>query len=181
MGTVALLGVLSSGCGVTLSAGNPVPVGNEMRTGDSPARPREVRLDGKDPCGLIPRSDWRKFHIEEPGEPQRNEPLKSPQCFYNARVGAFGITLVTTEDIDAWRGGKRYAKDAEVAPVKGFPAISLKNPVYETGCDIAVDVADGQYLLAELIIDIDEVSRLPERCEYAHQWAESAMSTLVGS
>lgn len=178
---MALLGVLSSGCGVTLSAGNPVPVGNEMRTGDSPPRPRELKLDGKDPCALVARSDWSKFYIEKPGKSKQNATLKAPECFYGARVGGFVITLVMTEDIDVWRDGKRMAQFADVAPIKGFPAISLLTPGYDNGCDIAVDVAEGQYLIAGLIIDSDEVSRVPERCEYAHQWAESAMSTLVGS
>lgn len=181
IGTMAMLVMLSSGCGTTQSDGTPVPVGNEMRTGDSPARPRELRLDGKDPCALVPRSDWSKFYIEKPGKAKQDEVFKSPECFYSNSVGAFDLTLVMTEDIDAWRGGKRMAEPKEVASIEGFPAISLRRPDDRTGCDVAVDVAEGQYLLAGVLIDRDKLSSVPERCEYAHLLAESAMSTLAAS
>ena len=179
---VTIMVALVSGCGSDSLVGNPVSAGNEMRTGDkssAPPRPRELRLDGRDPCALVPTADWAKFYIEKPGKAKQDETFKSPECFYSNSVGAFNITLVMTEDIDAWRGGKRAAQPTDVAPIKGFPAISLRRPEDRIGCDVAVDVAAGQYLLATVIIDIDKVSRLPERCDYAHQLAESAMSTLV--
>jgi len=184
VGAATITLVLVSGCGSSPSAGIPVPVGNDMRSGDTtsvPARPRELRLDGRDPCALVPQSDWAKFYIEKPGKSKRDETFKSPECFYSNSVGGFDITLVVTEGIDAWRGGKRTAQPQDVASIKGFPAISLLRPADRSGCDIAVDVAAGQYLLTTVIVDLDKVSRLPERCEYAHQLAESAMNTLVAS
>lgn len=184
----ALTGIaMSSGCGSNLLAGSPVPARNEMRTDDTstekpaPARPRELRLDGKDPCALVPKADWGKFYIETPGKPKQEQTFKSPECFYGNRVGAFDITLVVTEGIEMWRDGTRRAQPTDVARIHGFPTISLVRPGDTNQCDIAVDVAKGQYLLATVIVDLDKLSAVPERCAYAHMLAESAMNTLVAS
>ena len=179
IGTTAIVVALASGCGTNPSAGNPVPAGNEVSTTDAPAvRPHELRLDGKDPCAVVPKSDWGKFSIDR-AMPEHEPNLKSPACFFNSSKGAFGIVLVVTEGIDAWAPGKRTAQPANVAPVRGFPSISLLRPLSETECDIAVDVAQGQYVLATVVIDLNDLSNVPERCTYAHQFAETAMNTLV--
>lgn len=176
---------LPTACGGNPLAGRPVPAGNEMRTPDTstgpstPVRPREIRLQGKDPCALVPKADWGKFYIDKPGEPQQDETLKAPECFYGLREVALAVTLVMTEGVEAWRSGKRSAEPVDVAPIQGFPAISLVRPKDTIGCDIVVDVAEGQYLLTTVIVM--EKSAVPERCVYAHKVAESAMKTLVGS
>ena len=183
IGAALSMVALISGCGIDALAGNPVPAADEIRTGNTPAhsRPRELKLDNKDPCRLVPTSDWVKFHIEKPGKSERDESLKSPECLYSNSVGEFDITLVVSEDIEAWRSGQRAAKPTEVAAINGFPTISLRRPEDQIGCAVAVDVADGQYLLATVIIDSGKDAQLPEHCAYAHQLAESAMSTLVAS
>jgi hypothetical protein len=181
---VAAIIALISGCGHNSSPGTPVAGERATpapETTSTPSRPRELRLNGKDPCALVPTSDWVRFHIEKPGKRKQDEILKSPECFYSNSVGAFDIKLVMAEGIETWRGGQRAAQPTDVEPVQGFPAISLHRPDDRTGCDVAVDVADGQYLLATVIVDIDKISKLPERCEYAHQLAESAMNTLVAT
>lgn len=184
---VVATAIISAGCGSDPLAGRPIPAGNEMRTPDTsttpsgPARPRELRLDGRDPCALVPRADWGKFYIDTPGKSKRDETFKSAECFYGNRVGAFDITLVVTEGIEAWRDGKRLAQPTDVAPIHHFPTISLLRPADESQCDIAVDVAPGQYLLTTVIITLDKLSAVPERCAYAHMLAESAMNTLVAS
>lgn len=184
IGAAIVMVALSSGCGAD-AAGNPVPAGNDARAtttdNPAPARPRPLRLDGKDPCALVPEADWAEFSIEKPGKLKQDETLKSPKCFYSNNTGIFDVTLVMNEGIDAWRSGQRAAQPGEVAPVRGFPAISLLQPSNKTACDIVVDVAEGQYLMATVIIDPNEVSKVPDRCAYAHRLAESAMSTLVAS
>lgn len=171
---------MSTACGGNPLTGSPVPAGNEMRTPDisTQPRPREIRLDGKDPCALVPESDWGKFSIERPGQPQQNKTFNSPECYYGNLDLAVGITLVVTEGIEAWRTGKRTAEPTDAAPIQGFPTISLMRPKDMTGCDTVVDVAKGQYLLATVIVLTDD--GVPKRCDWAHQLAESAMKTLVG-
>jgi hypothetical protein len=89
--------------------------------------------------------------------------------------------LVVTEGIEKWTDGSTSAQAKEAAPVNGFPVIAATLPADRYGCDVAVGVAAGQYLLASVIVISGKASQVPERCEYAHQLAESAMSTLVGA
>ncbi|MGH3859420.1 DUF3558 domain-containing protein [Actinokineospora sp.] len=147
----------------------------------TPPRPREIRLVGKDPCTLIPQSDWTKFHIEKPGKARVRETTKSPDCFFSTDVGSFSVTTVVTEGVATWLDGSRNAEAKETDPVAGFPALKITLGDRDFGCNVAVDVADGQYLWTTVILDDSKVDELPERCEYAHQLAESAMKTLVGS
>jgi hypothetical protein len=138
-------------------------------------------LDGKDPCTLVPRSDWPTFYIEKPGKTGVRETYKSPDCFYGTNVGSFSVTMVVTEGISGWLDGSRSASVTETAPVGGFPALAITIKADKERCEVAVDVADGQYLLATVIPVRSKASALPERCGYAHQLAESAMKTLVGA
>lgn len=193
---VAAVAGLAAGC-TTTSAGAPRPTSGPSTSqsggpGDTsapqsskpnagPARPRELRLDGKDPCALIPQADRAKFYLERPGEPKQNKQYKSPECSYSTDVGGFFLVTVLTEGIEKWTDGSRRAKATAVALVAGFPAISLTIPEQRQGCDVAVDVAEGQYLLATVIVISSKAAQVPERCEYAHQLAESAMKTLVGA
>jgi uncharacterized protein DUF3558 len=180
---------LLAGCTST-SAGQPLPTApatsrsspnsesNGSTSGSTPARPREIRLDGTNPCDLLPETEWPKFHIERPGKLGQEPTFKSPECFYSTNVAAFVVVAVNTEGINRWTDGSRRAVVEEVEPVEGFPAISITRREDKNQCDIAVDVAAGQYLLAgALLVPGDE--SLPERCDYAHQLAESAMKTLV--
>ena len=184
IGIAAMVVAMTSGCGLGEVAGTPVPAANQFNTPDTkdkPAtRPRELRLDGKDPCATVPKTEWAKYAITG-AEPQENEVFKSPSCFYNSSKASMDVTLVVTEGIEAWAPGKRLAQPVNVEPVRGFPAISLKLPKQTTECGVAVDVAQGQYLLASVVIDINDEASLPEGCTYARQFAETAMNTLVGS
>lgn len=172
---------LTAGCGVQTLAGNPVPVANEMRTKDAPAaRPRELRLDGKDPCATVPQAEWARFSIDR-AIPEQDQTFHSPGCFFNSSTAAMGVILVVTEGIDAWADGKRPAKPADVAPVEGFRAISLTRPANDSSCQIAVDVAPRQYVMASVVVDLNDMDNVPDRCTYAHQFAEVAMKTLVKS
>lgn len=186
-GAAALVVALAAGC-TDSSAGTPLPRESSSAAADAessetsaPARPRELRLDGRDPCAVVPESDWPRFYIEKPGKPKVDETSKSPACFYSNTVGYFAITLVVTEGIEAWDESKRSARRTDVAPVAGFPAIALILPIDKNSCGVAVDVAEGQYLLADVGIDPSSQSQVPELCEYAHHLAESAMKTLGAS
>jgi uncharacterized protein DUF3558 len=120
--------------------------------------------------------------MDEPGKPGQNTTYDASECAWDGTdVGFFAIVLVTNEGIETWRDPSRAAEVDEVDPVDGYPALSVRLPDDDTQCYTVVDVADGQYLLANVGIDNNDLSRVPEPCEYAHQFAESAMSTLVDS
>jgi hypothetical protein len=169
-------GALPAGCS-TDTVGTPRPISAI----EGSERPREIRLDDVDPCSLIPESDYAKYHFEGPGKPQTSKTFRSPDCFWGTQVGAFGVMLVVTEGIDAWTEGHRNVDLADAKPVAEFPAITLISRVDRLMCGVAVDVANGQYLMADVSLLPSAVSEVPEKCEYAHQLAESAMKGLVSS
>jgi uncharacterized protein DUF3558 len=185
--TATLLAAIGlTGC-TQSSAGTPVPdgtsgapetSGSTSSSGPSSARPRDISLDGKDPCGLISQADWTRFHIERPGQVGENPNFKSPQCYYPGTDAGFNITLVVTEGIGAW--ADRNVKIEHVDPIEGFPTTTMANNVDERACYAAVDVADEQYLLTTATPDPNDPDQ-PEKCDLAYQLAESAMKTLVAS
>lgn len=177
-----------AGCTQT-SAGTPGPddsstSSSEPGTSDIPSstepsteRPREIDLQGKDPCGLIPQSDWPEFGIERPGKQSEEPNFKSPSCYYSS-VG--DVTLVVTEGIEAWQ---QRTQDVEINAAKAideFPTITIWNKVERHSCYTAVDVMDGQYVLvtaSSVEADVDKA----ETCDRSYRLAESAMRTLVAS
>lgn len=163
------------------AGGTALPL--DYRTPTTPPgspRPRELRLDGKDPCATVPQADWATFAIDR-AIPEQDPTFRSPACFFNSSWAAMSVVLVVTEGIEAWAPGARTAQPAPVDPVHGFPAISLVRPENATSCDIAVDVATGQYVLAGAVIDLNDLASVPERCAYAHQFAEVVLRTLLGT
>jgi hypothetical protein len=181
---LGMLTVLMAACGGSID-GQPVSAPTTAtetqetsEPSDPPARPHELRLNGRDPCALVPESMWPKFFIERPGLARESEAFKSPSCLYSTDRGSLSLTLVVTEGIEAWAEGQRLVQPREVAPIANFPTIALQRPNSDISCSVAVDVAKGQYLLAHVIPSQNE-SGVPEKCEYAHQLAETAMNTLV--
>ena len=174
-----------TGCTQT-SAGTPMP-GNSTTTSSEPnttpstepnERPREIKLNGKDPCA-IPRADWPKFGVERPGDPDEHPDFKSPDCYYSGdRSG--NVTLVVTAGIEIWTEDTYNAEIKDAEPIDGFPTITVASNVSRRTCLAIVDVADGQFLMTTADPDPNDPSN-PERCDLAYQLAESAMKTLVAS
>jgi hypothetical protein len=168
------------------SAGTPMP-GDTMATSGKPAttstepsgeRPQEINLRGKDPCA-ISQADWPKFGIEQPGKPDEHPDFKSPDCYYSGdRAG--NVTLVVTAGIDTWTEDRYNADIKDAEPIDGFSTITVASNVDVRICLAVVDVADGQFLMTTADPDPSDPNN-PERCDLAHQLAESAMKTLVAS
>jgi hypothetical protein len=191
--TVVCAGAVLMGCS-DKSTGSPLPKdttttgepntsepSETSSTKSSSERPREIALDGRNPCALVPESDFAKFYFEKPGEVQESKTFRSPQCFYGTNVASFAVTLVVTEGIEAWTNGGRNVDLADAEPVTGFPAVFLISKVDRRRCYAVVDVADGQYVMTDVAVTPSAQSKVPEKCDYAHQLAESAMKTLVAS
>ncbi len=177
----AFLLAAAAGC-TTTSAGEPVPAVRAADTGSSgswPSRPAELRLDDVDPCALVPQSDLGDYWITKPGKPGEDD-KGSPDCFWSAsRFGYFGITLRVTEGIEVWRDGSRSGKSADTDPVLDYPAMTIVVPNDDHTCSVAVDVADGQYLLVQAGVDNPPADNHPSVCEYAHRFASMAVAGLV--
>jgi hypothetical protein len=146
-------------------------------TEPSSERPREIPLDGKDPCALIPQSDWPQLDIEGPGNLAEDPTYRSPDCTY---PGVGQVTTVVTEGIDAWDERTRNVEINDAEPIEGFPTITIWNLADERSCYTAMDVADGQYLMAGAAFSAPDPDRA-ETCGHSYRMAESAMKTLVAS
>jgi hypothetical protein len=187
LATALVAAAVMAGCSEE-SAGSPMPDDKAVTTtepditeptSDEPGRerPREIPLDGKDPCSLIPQSDWPKLDIERPGNPSEDPTYRSPECTY---PGVGQVTIVVTEGIDAWDEETRDADISDAEPIEGFPTITAWNLADQRSCYVAVDVTDGQYLMAGAAFSAPDPDQ-SETCDVAYRMAESAMKTLVAS
>ena len=173
--------VLAAGCTTpvpgTPSAAGPVPL---------PPRPREVRLDGVDPCSLLIPDQRAKLGLE-------TAPIRStsyvalfrgnvPTCtmigFQPDAIG-LGISTVTTVGVERWQENDLAVQTRETS-VAGFPAVVATPTRFSTYCSVEVDVASGQLL----DVQFSDGGRKPplsqnELCRRGEQAAEAAMTTLT--
>lgn len=188
LGAILFAGSMLGGCS-EVSPGDPRPTADTSAeattqppsSSQKPAsdRPRDIKINGMDPCTLIPQSDWAKFEIKEPGKRKVNSASKEPLCDYNGgNLAGFNLTLNSKEGIEAWDESERDVKIAESEPIEGFPAIQFTHRAFKGGCSVVVDVADGQTLDVFTIVSTTRAE--PRKCEIAREFAESAMKTLVG-
>jgi len=186
LGVVMVAGSILTGC-TESSSGDPRPASEgtstaatSQPTSQKPTsdRPREIKLDGKDPCVLIPQSDWAKFEIEKPGKREVNSASKEPLCGYNTSLAAFNLTLNAKEGIEVWDEKERAIHIEGTDPILDFPAVNFTQSSPKSACSAVIDVADGQTLDVMAIVSSREA--LPRKCEIAREFAESAMKTLLG-
>jgi hypothetical protein len=161
-----------TGC-ARVSPGEPVPVGTQTSTPSG--RPREISLDGVDPCTLLPRSDYAAFELyDRPGKPSKDK-HGGDTCSWQGEGGYNGVTVVTYEGVEAQQG--RYGQIEPTDPIEDFPTYDGSLPHDDKACFVFVDVADGQYLEMQVGLDFAPSDR--PTCDYAHDFATSIMSTLV--
>ncbi|MGB3442961.1 MAG: DUF3558 domain-containing protein [Actinophytocola sp.] len=158
--------------------------GSDTPTVEVPPRPRDISLDGLDPCTLYTDAQRAQLNADDvdSGEETGSQHFKGmKECtiaiedqepFYD-----YSALAVTTEGVEAWLTGNRNV-DAELTSVQGFPAAQFKfRGVEDEGCDFAVGVADGQNLWVQ-IMPITPGFEQEELCQMARQATEMAMTTL---
>ncbi|TQM80138.1 uncharacterized protein DUF3558 [Saccharothrix saharensis] len=145
----------------------------------SSARPREVRLDGVQPCTLLTAEQLPALKIDRQGRPVTSDFYKTTACSWSVTGAGNRLVPVTKEGIEAWTGGERTGRPTDIEPIFGFPAITVTVPSDPAACDVMVDTADGQYLVAAFSVDQGFEDRFPEPCDGARQLAKAAMQNLV--
>lgn len=174
--------LVAAGCTTAVEGTPSAPTGVLL-----PPRPREVRLDGVDPCSLLTAE--QRAGLGFTSEPHATKPYvelfrgEVPTCTMDSsstNPTILGIGLVTSVGVERWREGN-LAASIEPTAVSGFPAV-LAQPTQSTSyCAVEVDVAAGQLLDVQLF-DGGHTPPLArkELCARAERAAGEIVSTLLG-
>lgn len=183
--------VLAAGCGSTVVQGEPAGESSAPSASAAPtasevpglsARPRDVPLDGVDPCALLTEEQRSRFELDRPPLPDTQPSEGNARtCDFNDSEGSTGVVLIssTANGIGVWLDGSR---GGTVTPlmVAGFPAVQIVDERQNISlCLVAVDVADGQQLIAQDSPSFSDPAPIEQRCAAAAMYAEAAMQTLV--
>ncbi|GGM68370.1 hypothetical protein GCM10012275_43570 [Longimycelium tulufanense] len=150
-----------------------------------PDRPREVRLDGKDPCSLLTDDQKRRFALDRPPQKLEDSTFKgAPTCHIRSEAKDISAAVATITGMGIENFGPGQVNgDVRELKVQGFPAYEIRTPGAPVGsdfCTVNVDVADGQVLRAHYS---ESGTKQPlgkdELCQRAAQVADAAMTTLV--
>lgn len=191
----AALALLAAGC--TTSAGGqpkPAPDGSSTSTPEPtssgpsgptveiPPRPEDISLDGLDPCTLYTAAQRTELAVDDvrSRESESDNFKGMKECVLSVNTDPYfdyTVMAVTTEGVEVWLSDGRNV-DAELISVQGFPAARFKFRGSDgEGCDIAIGVADNQYLWVD-ILPLDRVFEQDQLCQMAGEAADMAMTTL---
>jgi hypothetical protein len=165
---IAAVALAAAGC-TTSDPGRPTPAANGSSTNSSasqtsgpaptveiPPRPRDISLDGLDPCTLYTEEQRAQLQANnvESGETGAEFFKGMKECVLDVDdqepFYEYSALAVTFEGVEAWLTGQRNT-DAELTSVQGFPAAKFKFRGSEgEGCWFAVGVADKQYLAVQM-------------------------------
>lgn len=181
-------GVATPGSGDT-SADSPTEEpdpssGGAQPTVEVPPRPRDLAVDGLQPCSLFTApqlkqlKDQHKFD-EPPEADDAAGSYNAPVCSIAQSAEPFNsvdVFLVTKEGIEPWLSGKRNV-DAWLVSIGDYPAVDYKLAGTEDEeCVTSVGVAEGQQLMVDL--QALQETDYHQLCQVTEQVATMALQTL---
>ena len=151
-----------------------------------PPRPREVRLDGVDPCSLL--TPEQRAGLGLTTEPHSSKPYVElfrgnvPTCTSRGPSPEDILLVagaVTTAGVERWTESD-VAAITRPTTVAGFPAIIAAPTRFDDYCNVEVDVAPGQ-LLDVQFGGGSPLAPIPqgELCVRANRTADQMMTTLL--
>ena len=184
---VGVVLLLLAGCTAIGGQAAPADPTTPAPTTALPARPREVRIDGVDPCTLLTEAQRGELGLDArprldvgplPPYPAADIPL-CVMAGFTPRAVSVAISVVTTAGIESFTSGDLVA-DLRVIEVAGYPAALARPTSYTDFCTVVVDVAQGQ----ALDVNFRTGGRPPpipqdQLCRDAQRAADAAMSTLL--
>jgi uncharacterized protein DUF3558 len=195
---VALLafGLLTAGC-TTSEAGEASPTQKSQPTAtgesssdtgtptvDIPPPPRDLSLDGLDPCTLFTAQQRAQLQADDvrpsvAGGTTIYKDMK--QCSLDKEAAepflGYSVIAVTNVDVSFWLNERRNA-DAKLISIAGYPAAEFHTKgVEDSDCAVAVGVAKNQHLHVEME-PLSEDLKQDQICQLSEQAAEMALQTL---
>ncbi len=151
-----------------------------------PPRPRELRLDGLDPCTLFTGTQLTQLKLDKKrsrvSEAASYKGMKD--CALESLhppFDSYSALAATNEGIEPWLTGKRNV-EAKLSSVSGFAAATYwfrgAHDHNTADCTTSVDVAQGQSLIVSADNDGMQTYTLDELCQRAEQAAGMAIQTL---
>ena len=162
---------------------SPDPSSTKTPTVDIPPRPRELPLDGLDPCTLLTDAQIAQLKVTKvrPGEADEGHYKGTKDCLLNVDVVqpyyGYGLSAVTFEGIEVWLAPGRNIDPAKLISTGGYPAAEFHLQGADDECNVAVGVAEGQLLLVT-VRPLGDGFTLDQLCQMTEQAAEMAISTL---
>jgi hypothetical protein len=150
----------------------------------APQRPREVRLDGVDPCSILTPEQRADLGLQN--EPSASRPYVAlfrgdvPTCKIsgsNPGSEILGVGIVTSVGVERWREND-VAAQLRPTIIEGFPALVTAPTQSRKYCGVEVDVASGQ-LLDVQVLDGGASAPQSELCASAEQAATEIMKRLI--
>jgi uncharacterized protein DUF3558 len=181
-----LIVVMASACAIPGSAG-PAPEARPSGAVELPPRPREVRLDGVDPCSLLTEQQRAELGLD--GRPLFSKApvglyggAEVPLCTvrgFEPRAVTVGVSLVTSVGIERYTSGE-LAAELRLIDVQGFPGVVAVPTRFTDYCTAIVDVAPGQLLDVQFATGGRQPPiPQPQLCQDAQTVAGEVMSTLL--
>jgi hypothetical protein len=175
-----------AGCAAPVT-GTPAPASGGVEAGGVvlPPRPRELRLDGVDPCGLLTAEQRAELGLDGDSLPGTTDApyfagRKCSLVGFEPRDIALSFTLATSSGLNQLLAPGVLRGTTDPTAVAGFPAV-IARPTLIDVCAVAIDVAEGQFLDIQFR---DAGNRPPipqdQLCRDAVQVAEAAMQTMQG-
>ncbi len=188
---IAVLLAVVSGCGAPdPGAATPAPVSSSASAEPSgialPPRPREVRIDGIDPCSLLTAEQRAELGLD--GRPVAYTSAhglfgRAPSCSIRGsdpREVSVGLSVVADRGIEIFTAPGRVTDEVSSLTVAGFPAVLARPTLVRDFCSVDIDVAPGQLLDVQFAQGTrDQPIPQDQLCRDAQRIAEAVLSALL--
>ena len=150
-----------------------------------PSRPRDLPIDGVDPCSLLTPAQRAEFGLRESAEPSvgyteiYGTVTSCTVSGFEPRDIAVTIFAVTTTGIERWTQ-REMDSDIRRIEVHGFPALVAVPRRYTDFCTVVIDLAPGQ-LIDVQFGDSGEIPPIPQQelCRDAERVANYVIGNLL--
>jgi hypothetical protein len=186
---LAALGVVA-GCSTSV-AGTPAPEAGaaSSRAGDSglvlPPRPRELKLDGLDPCSSLTPARLAKLGLDQtvPSIPTDPAILVGKICTasaFNTKQVDVSVVFVTHPGIEYITAGPTASLGKfEQVQVSGFPGV-IEPQQKKDVCAVDLDTAAGQFINIQYQdATVPPVLSRAELCQSATSVGEEVIQSLL--